>query len=100
MTALFVMLYGVGSVGALTFAASFVAGSPRSWFRDPISLNLIAMALVLGALLGMVVVSWAVGMLPLWVWVGGLGSLDAVIWWQVILLWSRQRRDRRERSES
>lgn len=99
MTGVFIGLYGAGSVGALTFVLSFVLGS-RGWYRDPIALNLVAMGAVLGALLGMVVVSWAVGMLPWWMWIGGLGSLDAIIWWQVVLLWSRQRRDRKEGSSS
>jgi hypothetical protein len=78
----------VGLAGCLTFIGVYWAGS-RGWHRTPVGRNLMAMAAVLGGLLALslAALAWT---LPTWLFLGGMASLDAVMWWRVVLLWKVQ----------
>lgn len=80
-----------GAAGALVWAAMFAWGSHGRWWRSDIGRNLMAMMVVLMGLFGLTVVSRFAGPLPRWIWTLGVASLDAVIWWRVIILWRTQR---------
>lgn len=61
-----------------------------SWRSTAVGRNLMALPAVLGGLLGLWLVARIVGDLPMWLWLGGIVSLDAVMWWRVIILWRVQ----------
>jgi hypothetical protein len=84
---------GIGAAGALAFAGLYLR--TRGWYRSAVGQNLMAMALVIAGLLLLVFV---VRVIPdetvrRLLWLGGLLSLDAVLWWRVWLLWKLQRRN-------
>lgn len=92
MTLAISVAVALGAAGALAFAALYLR--THAWYRSPVGQNLMAMALVLAGLLLLVFV---VRLIPSEVtrralWLGGLLSLDAVLWWRVALLWRLQRR--------
>lgn len=89
MTTAWLSLVAVGLVGALTFAVVYAVGT-RTWHRTAVGRNLMAEALVLAALFALTLGS-LVFRFPAWVWLGGMASLDAVLWAQVWLLWRAQR---------
>jgi len=79
------------AAGFLAMCA-FVALYRRSdWRHTSIGRNLMALPAVLGALLGLWLVARIVGPLPMWLWLGGIVLLDAVMWWRVAILWRLQR---------
>jgi len=84
VTAAWLVLVALGFAGAAVFAAVYAAGT-RSWYRSAVGRNLMAEALVLAGLLALTFAS-AVFRLPPWVWIGGMASLDVVLWVQVWLL--------------
>lgn len=86
-------LIAVGFAAMVAFVALYATGS-RGWYRTPVGRNLMALPAVLLGLLGLWLLSRAFGPLPLWMWVGGLGSLDAVMVWRVAILWRLQHRRR------
>lgn len=86
----FVVLYALLAAGAGTFIVLFGFGS-GGWWRNDVGRNMMALAGVLFALATLVLLSRLVGPLPIWIWIGGLASLDGVIWWQVAILWRKQR---------
>lgn len=61
-----------------------------AWRSTPTGRNLMALPAVLGGLLGLWLLARVVGPLPMWVWLGGIMSLDAVMWWRVWILWRLQ----------
>lgn len=83
------VLLAVGLAGCATFVGSYWWFS-RGWHRTAVGQNLMAMAAVLG---GMLALSLAglVWTPPAWLFLGGMASLDAVMWWRVVLLWRAQR---------
>lgn len=83
------VLLAVGLAGCLTFVSSYWWFS-RGWHRTPVGQNLMAMAAVLGGMLALSLLGlvWAP---PAWLFLGGMASLDAVMWWRVVLLWRVQR---------
>lgn len=82
------VLASVGLAGAVTFIVLYATRS-RGWHRSSVGRNLMAMAATLAGLLLLVVVQLAVRP-PQFFWLGGLGTLDAVLWWRVALLWKAQ----------
>jgi hypothetical protein len=60
------------------------------WRHTPVGRNLMALPAVLAALLGLWLVARLVGTLPMWLWLGGILALDAVMWWRVVILWRLQ----------
>lgn len=90
MTALWAVLVGVGLVGASAFVVLY-GWLSREWHRSHIGQNLMAMAAVLAGLLGLSLLGFLVRV-PAALWLGGMASLDAVLWWRVALLWRVQRR--------
>lgn len=80
----------LGFVGALTFVVLY-AVTARDWHHSPVGQNLMAMAAVLAGLLGLSVAAYVVDIWPV-LWLGGMASLDAVLWWRVWLLWRVQHR--------
>lgn len=90
MTWVWGALVAVGLAGALTFVALY-AVTARDWHRTATGRILMAMALVLAGLLGLSLVAYLVEVWPV-LWLGGMASLDLVLWAQVWLLWRLQRR--------
>lgn len=90
MTVLWAVLVAVGFLGALAFVALYAISS-RDWHHSPVGRNLVAMAAVLAGLLGLSLVTYLVDVWPV-LWLGGMASLDAVLWWRVAILWRMQRR--------
>lgn len=88
MIVLWALLAGIGVAGAVTFCILYATRSP-GWHRTGIGQNLMAMAATLAGLLLLVIIGLAVEMPPL-LWIGGLATLDAVLWWRVYLLWRTQ----------
>lgn len=82
------ILVAVGLAGAVAFVVLYAAGT-RDWYRSAIGRNLMAMPAVLAGLFAFTLASMLLT-LPAWVWLGGMGSLDAVLWWRVGLLWKAQ----------
>lgn len=81
---------------AAGFAAmvAFVALYARSaWRTSPMGRNLMALPAALGGLLGLWLLARVIGPLPLWIWFGGIVTLDAVMWWRVWILWKVQHRN-------
>lgn len=60
------------------------------WRHTSVGRNLMALPAVLGALLGLWLVARIAGPLPVWLWLGGILALDAVMWWRVVILWRLQ----------
>lgn len=88
MSLAWLVLVAIGLAGALTFVALYAAGS-RGWHRTAIGRNLMAMPAVLAGLLALTLASLLAD-LPIWLWLGGMASLDAILWWRVVLLWRAQ----------
>lgn len=88
MTLAWLVLVGVGLAGALTFVTLYAVGTP-GWHRSAIGRNLMALPAVLAGMLAVTLASMLLT-LPDWVWLGGMASLDAVLWWRVALLWKAQ----------
>lgn len=91
MRLLITVLIGVGALASAAFVVLYAVGS-RAWFRSAVGQNLMALAAVLLGLTGLWLAGRAVGPLPTWLWAGGIGALDAVMWWRVAILWRIQRR--------
>ncbi len=89
MTALWAILVAAGFLGALVFCVLY-AVSARDWHHTPVGRNLMAMAAVLAGLLGLSLAAYLVDVWPI-LWLGGMASLDAVLWWRVWILWRLQR---------
>jgi hypothetical protein len=88
--ALWTVLVAAGFLGAVAFVVLY-AWLARDWHHTPVGRNLMAMAAVLAGLLGLSLVAFLVRVWPV-LWLGGMASLDAVLWWRVALLWRVQRR--------
>lgn len=88
MIVAWVALLVVGLAGCLAFMGVYWWGS-RGWHRTPVGRNLMAMAAVLAGMLGLSLLGLA-WTLPAWLFLGGMASLDAVMWWRVALLWRAQ----------
>jgi hypothetical protein len=82
------LLVGAGLAGAVAFIGLYAVGS-RGWHRTALGRNLMAMPAVLAGLFAVTLASMLLD-LPPWVWLGGMASLDAVLWWRVVLLWRAQ----------
>lgn len=78
-----------GFAAMVAFVALY-AWRSSAWRQTPVGRNLMALPAVLGGLLGLWLLARLVGPLPLWLWLGGILALDAVMWWRVILLWRLQ----------
>lgn len=98
MRTAWLMLDAVGAAGALVFVLMYAIGS-AGWHRSQVGRSIMALALSLALLLGMVMVSLAYRM-PVPVWLVLLGLLDISLWWRVWILWKAQRRDRADRRVS
>lgn len=84
------VLVVVGLAGCLTFIGTYW-WLARSWHHTPVGRNLMAMAFVLAGMLALSLIG-LVWMPPAWLFLGGMASLDAVMWWRVVLLWRVQHR--------
>jgi uncharacterized membrane protein YfcA len=91
VTAAITVAIGAGFLAMVAFIALYWRSD---WRRTPVGRNLMALPAVLGALLGLWLVARVVGDLPMWVWLGGILSLDAVMWWRVWILWRLQHDER------
>lgn len=89
MTLAWLLLVGVGLVGALTFIVLYAVGSRGWWHRTALGRNLMAMPAVLAGLFALTLGSLLLPV-PAAVWICGLAALDAVLWWRVVLLWKAQ----------
>lgn len=78
------------AAGFLAMVAFVVLYWRSSWRNSPMGRNLMALPAVLGALLGLWLLARVTGPLPVWLWLGGIVSLDAVMWWRVWILWKVQ----------
>lgn len=92
MRTAWLVLDAIGFAGALTFIVMYAVGS-HGWHRVAIGRNMMAMAVCLAALLGMVLFQLAVRP-PQVVWLLLLAALDATLWWRVALLWKAQHAER------
>lgn len=90
MSVAWLVLVAVGLAGALAFVGLYAAGTP-TWHRSAIGRTLMATAAVLAGLLALTLAS-VLFRFPAWVWLGGMASLDAVLWAQVWQLWRIQHR--------
>lgn len=88
MSLAWVVLVVLGLAGALTFVALYAVGS-RGWHRTQLGRNLMAMPAVLAGLFALILTSVLLDV-PTWMWLGGMASLDAILWWRVVLLWRAQ----------
>lgn len=79
----------VGFLGAATFVGLYAYGS-RQWWQSPTGRNLMALPAVLAGMLGLSLLGLVWRELPPWLWLGGMASLDAVLWWRVVILWRVQ----------
>jgi hypothetical protein len=75
------------AAGFLAMMAFVVLYWRSDWRHSPVGRNLMALPAVLGGLLGLWLVARMAGPLPMWLWLGGIVSLDAVMWWRVWILW-------------
>ena len=83
------------AAGFAAMVAFVVLYSWRSaWRSTPTGRNLMALPAVLGGLLGLWLIARMAGPLPMWLWLGGILALDAVMWWRVIILWRLQHEER------
>lgn len=82
------LLLTIGLAGCVTFGGIYWWTS-RGWYHNPVGRNLMAMAASLGGLLALSLAG-LVWMPPAWLFLGGLATLDAVMWWRVVLLWRVQ----------
>ena len=82
------VLVAAGLIAALTFVALYAWRSVE-WYASAVGRNLMAMAAVLAGMFGLSLVALVVPVWP-WLWLGGMGSLDAVLWWRVVILWRLQ----------
>lgn len=89
--ALYAVLVAAGLAAAITFVALYAWGD-RGWFRSELGRNLMAKTAVLGGLLGLSLLGMLIRV-PAWVWIGGMATLDAVMWWRVIILYRLQHRE-------
>lgn len=87
------VLVAVGFLGATAFVALYATGT-RDWHATTTGRILMGLAAVLGGLLGLSLLRLLVPVHPL-VWLGGMVSLDVVLWAMVALLWRLQRGGRR-----
>lgn len=90
MTVAWLVLVAIGLGGALTFVLLYAIGTP-SWHRTTIGRVLMLGAAVLAGLLALTLLSLIIHW-PDWVLLGGMASLDAVLWAQVWQLWRIQHR--------
>lgn len=90
MTAVWLALVAVGLAGALSFVVLYFFGTP-TWYRTAMGRILMAGAAVLAGLFALTLATVLVHF-PDWVWIGGMGSLDIVLWSQVWQLWKIQHR--------
>lgn len=88
----------LGAVGAVAFVALYALRSP-GWWRSPTGAIVMGLTGALAGLLVLVVATRYVGSPPIWVWTGGMATLDLAIWALVIVLWRKQRDQRRGRHE-
>lgn len=87
MTFAWVVLVAVGFLGAATFIGLYLRSG---WWDSPVGRNLMAMAAVLAGLLGLTLLGFLWRPWP-WLWLGGMATLDLVLWWRVVILWRVQR---------
>lgn len=87
--AVWLALVALGAAGGLAFVVLYGWGS-RGWHRTAVGRNLMAMGAALTVLLGLSLASWLVRLPPA-LWLGGMGALDLVLWWRVVILWRIQR---------
>lgn len=87
---LYTVLTAVGFAAAVTFVVLYAWGD-RDWFRSELGRNLMAKTAILGGLLGLSLLGLLIRV-PGWVWIGGMATLDAVMWWRVVILWRIQHR--------
>lgn len=90
MTVAWSVLVIVGLAGALTFVGLYAIGTP-TWYRTAMGRVLMSGAAILAALLGLTVASLVIDW-PMWIWLIGMGALDAWLWAQVWQLWRIQHR--------
>lgn len=90
MTVAWLVLVAVGFAGAFTFVLLYFFGTP-TWYRTAMGRILMAGAAVLAGLFGLTLLTVVVRM-PAWLWIGGMASLDVVLWAQVYQLWKIQHR--------
>lgn len=88
MTIAWAVLVACGLAGALTFVGLYAFGT-RDWHRSAVGRNLMAGSAVLAGLFALTLAT-LLAPLPTWLWLGGLLSLDVVLWWRVLLLWQAQ----------
>jgi len=91
MTAAITIAIGAGFLAMVAFITLYWSSS---WSSTPLGRNLMALPAVLGALLGLWLIARIVGPLPMWLWLFGILSLDAVMWWRVWILWRLQHDER------
>lgn len=80
-----------GFVPSIGFVALYLR-SPY-WWSTQLGQNLMAKAATLALLFGLSLLSLEFR-LPTWVWVALMVTLDAVLWWRLLLLWRIQRKER------
>lgn len=90
MTVAWLVLVAVGLAAAATFVLLYAVGTP-SWHRTAVGRVLMSGAAVLTGLLALTLLSLVIDW-PAWIWLGGMASLDAVLWAQVWQLWRIQHR--------
>lgn len=87
MTAAITVAIGAGFLAMVVFVGLYWRSD---WRHTSVGRNLMALPAVLGGLLGLLLVARVAGTLPMWLWLGGIVSLDAVMWWRVWILWRLQ----------
>lgn len=85
----YVVLVSVGFLGGSTFIVMYAS---QKWYQTETGRILMGIIGVLTGLLGLSLLGLLVEIWPP-LWLGGMASLDVVLWWLVTLLWRlRQRR--------
>lgn len=82
------------AVGFAAMVAFVVLYARSAWSSSPMGRNLMALPAALGGLLGLWLLARIIGPLPMWIWLGGIVTLDAVMWWRVWILWKAQHQER------
>lgn len=81
------------AAGFAAMVAFVVLYARSAWRSSSMGLNLMALPAALGGLLGLWLLARIIGPLPMWIWLGGIVTLDAVMWWRVWILWRVQHRE-------
>jgi len=64
------------------------------WRHHPIGRNMMAKSAVLAGMLGLSLLVYLIR-LPAWIWLGGMYTLGAMIWWRNWISWRLQHTGRR-----